>query len=149
MKVVPTIGKLSRVPLQTDSLSASVRSGNLRDDVRKHMLSESFALEDTSIRYETNKDTVVAGPFPVSKRVRFADSIPGGSLFDMCLADLQVGNMQVYSPLPVSSESVSMDVDECCMNAALVMKRAVCIIMNTKSGTPVHYRVVHDRHDRR
>ena len=32
----------------------------------------------------------------------------------MCPADLQVGNTQVYSPLLVSSESVSMDVDECC-----------------------------------
>ena len=78
------------------------------------MLSESFALEGTSIRDETNKDNVVASPSPVSKRVRFADSVPGRSLVDMCPADLQVGNTQVYSPLLVSSESVSMDVDECC-----------------------------------
>ena len=92
MKVVPANGKLSRVPPQTDSLSVSVRSGNMRDDTRKHVLSESVALEDTSIRDETNKDTVVASPSPVSKRVRFADSVPGRSLVDMCPADLQVGN---------------------------------------------------------
>ena len=78
------------------------------------MLSESFALEDTSIRYETKKDTVVAGPSTVGKRVRFADSVAGRSLVDMCPADLQVANTQVCSPLLVSSESVSMDVDGCC-----------------------------------
>ena len=114
MEVVPAIGKLSRVHPQTDSPSASVRSGNLRDDTRKHILSESFSLEDTSIRDETNKDPVVAGPSPVSKRARFADSVPGSSLVDMCPADLQVGTTQVYSSLLVSCESVSMDVDECC-----------------------------------
>ena len=114
MKVVPANGKLSRVPPQTDSLSVSVRSGNLRDDTMKHLLSESFALEHTSIRDETSKDTAVADPSPASKRVRFADSVPGRSLVEMCPADLQVGNTQVCSPLPVSSEPVSMDVDECC-----------------------------------
>ena len=49
MKVVP-FGKLSGVPPQTDSLSVSAKSGNLRDDTKKHVLSESFALVDTSIR---------------------------------------------------------------------------------------------------
>ena len=44
------------------------------------MLSESFALEDTAICDETSKDTAVAGPSPVGKRVHFADSVPGRSL---------------------------------------------------------------------
>ena len=41
------------------------------------MLSESFALEDTAICDETSKDTAVAGPSPVGKRVHFAVSLVG------------------------------------------------------------------------
>ena len=137
MEVVPAIGKLSRVSPQTDSLSVSVRPGNLRDHTRKHILSESFALKNTSIRDETKKDPVVADPSPGSKRVRFAVSLVGRWL--TCPADLQVGNTQVYSPLLVCSESVSM------MNAALVMKGAVSIIINMEVCTLDFYRVVRDR----
>ena len=129
MEVVPAIGKLSRVSPQTDSLSVSVRPGNLRDHTRKHILSESFALKNTSIRDETKKDPVVADPSPGSKRVRFAVSLVGRWL--TCPTDLQVGNTQVYSPLLVCSESVSM-YDECCPG-------------HEKSSMPVHYRVVRDR----
>ena len=46
----------------------------------KHVLSELFAPEATSIIDETREDTTVVVPSPVSKRVRCSDSVPGRSL---------------------------------------------------------------------
>ena len=60
------------------------------------MLSESLTLEGMSIGDETSKDAAVVDPSPVSKRVRFADGVPGRSLVDMCPADPHVGNTQAY-----------------------------------------------------
>ena len=77
MEVVPAVGKLFTVSPQIDCPSVSVRSGNPRDDIGKHVLSESLTLEDMSICDETSEDTAVVDPSPVSKRVRFADSAPG------------------------------------------------------------------------
>ena len=56
---------------QIDCQSVSVRSGDLRDDTGKPVFSESLALENTPFYDETSKDTAVAGPSPVSKRMRF------------------------------------------------------------------------------
>ena len=110
MEVVPTVGKLLRVSPQIDCPLVSVRSSNPKDDTAKHVLSESRTLEDASIQDETSKDTAVVYPSPLRKCVRFADGIPGRSLFDMCPADPHVGNTQAKFSLPVSSESVSKDV---------------------------------------
>ena len=105
MEVVPAVGKLFRASPQTDCSSVSVGSGDPRDDIGKHVLSKSLTLEDTFI-YDTSNDTAVVDPFPVSKRARFADSVPGRSLVDMCPADPHVGNTQADFSLPVHRESV-------------------------------------------
>ena len=110
MKVVPAVGRLFRVFPQIDCPSFSVRSGNPRADTGKHVLSESLTLEDMSICDETSKDTAIVYSSPVSKRVRFADGVPGRSLVDMCPADPHVRNTQADFLLPVPSEPVSRDV---------------------------------------
>lgn len=140
MEAVPAFGKLSRVSPQIDCPSVAGKSGSLRDDIEKHVLSEPFALEVTSIIDETRDNTAVVVSSPVSKRVRFADSVPGRSLLDMCPADLKVSSTQGNSSLPVTSESVPMDVNECCsdheMSSIHNNNHEVC--------TPVLYRVVRD-----
>ena len=103
MEVVPAVGKLFRFCPQIDYLSFSVRSGNPRDDIGKHVLTESLDLGDTSIHDETRKDTAVVGPSAVSKRVRFANSVSGWLLVGMCLADPHVGNTEVGFSSPVTS----------------------------------------------
>ena len=110
MEVVPAVERLFRVFPEIGCPSVSVRSGNPRDDIGKHVLSESLTLGDMSICDEASKDTVVVNPSPVSKRVRFADSAPGRSLVVMCPADPHVSNTQAIFLLTVPSESVSRDV---------------------------------------
>ena len=110
MEVVSAVGSSLRVSPEIDCPSVSVRSGNPRDDIGKHVLFESPTLGGMSICDETSKDTAVVDPSPESKRVRFADSVPGRSLVDMCPADPHVGNTQADLLLPVPSESVSRDV---------------------------------------
>ena len=110
MEVVPAVGRLFKVSPQINCPSVSVRSSNPREDTGKHVLSESLAPEDMSICDETGKDTAVVDPSPVSERVRFAGSVPGRSLVDMCPADPHVGNTQADFLLPVPSEPVPRDV---------------------------------------
>ena len=175
MLVPHTVGKSYRVPVQqlsdgmsnlSDGMSNSVQLGSQRGDGGGCVPSESLNLTmyitdelepyrlDSAVDVSRRLDTDVYVS-PPRKRVRVADCLPGRSLVDVCPVDPPyVVSKYQYT---VSKNVISKKYVLLCMfvprpcrwmsKTVLIHIFAVCIIMiNTKKGLHVFFRVVRDCH---